>query len=156
MREMTWLDLGHNRIGAAGAASLAPSLAQMRRLKPEYLSLSGNAIGDAGATSLAPSLAKMTELTSLVLRHNCIGGEAGLASLAPSLALIAGDRSMSIYRLGYCSATALSTPSPADRRCRRHRPTGHRRHARRPPRTRSWPSKYRVSAGRRVTEYTTH
>jgi hypothetical protein len=32
MAQLTSLDLGHNAIGAAGAASLAPSLAVMSRL----------------------------------------------------------------------------------------------------------------------------
>ena len=84
---MWWLesiDLGGKNIRAAGAASLAPSLAPMAQLTE--LDLSSNSLGDVGAASLAPSLARMALLTSLDLRINLIG--AAGAALLPRFARI--------------------------------------------------------------------
>ena len=76
-----------NDIEAAGAASLAPSLALMAQLTSR--DLGDNALGDAGAASLAPSLARITLLMSLDLRNNLIG--AAGAALLPRFARIAAD-----------------------------------------------------------------
>jgi hypothetical protein len=62
------LNLAGTHLGAAGAASLAPSLALMSQLTSLNLGgddLGYNDIGAAGAASLAPSLALMAQLTSL-------------------------------------------------------------------------------------------
>jgi hypothetical protein len=82
MAQLTSLNLGENKIGAAGAASLAPSLALMAKLTS--LDLYYNEIGDAGAASLAPALAAMMRLESLGLGANALG-PGGVASLAPAL-----------------------------------------------------------------------
>jgi hypothetical protein len=79
MTQLTSLHLDSKRFGAAGAASLAPSLALMAQLTSLHLVV--NALGDAGAASLAPSLAMMAQLTSLDLGCNAIGA-AGAASRA--------------------------------------------------------------------------
>ncbi len=71
LTQLTTLILGHNQIGAAGAASLA-ALTQLTSLDLRY-----NQIGAAGAASLAA----LTQLTSLNLWNNQIGDE-GAASLA--------------------------------------------------------------------------
>ena len=63
MARLTSLNLSRNDIGAAGAASLAPSLAAMAQLT--LLDLGGNYIVAEGAASLAPSLAPMAQLISL-------------------------------------------------------------------------------------------
>jgi Ran GTPase-activating protein (RanGAP) involved in mRNA processing and transport len=92
MAQLTSLDLGENDIGAAGAASLAPSLAQMTR--PKDLNLWGNAIGDAGAESLAPSLARMGQLKKLQFSGNGISAEAAarLPGNAEVLVVVATQR----------------------------------------------------------------
>jgi hypothetical protein len=90
---MWWLesiDLGGKNIRAAGAASLAPSLAPMAQLTE--LDLSSNSLGDVGAASLAPSLARMALLMSLDLRINLISAAARGAALLPRFARI-GRRS---------------------------------------------------------------
>jgi Leucine-rich repeat (LRR) protein len=71
LTQLTSLNLAHNQIGAAGAASLA-ALTQLT-----CLNLWNNQIGDAGAASLAA----LTQLTCLNLEYNHIG-DAGAASLA--------------------------------------------------------------------------
>ena len=76
---LTSLNLGFNRIGPEGAASLAnsPNLASLTSLN-----LDCNLIGDEGAASLANS-ANLASLTSLDLKYNQIGDE-GAARLANS------------------------------------------------------------------------
>jgi Leucine-rich repeat (LRR) protein len=104
LTQLTSLNLRGNKIGAAGALSLA-ALNQLT-----FLNLRGNEIGDVGAAALAA----LTQLTSLNLRGNEIGdvGAAGLAALTQLTSLNLGgdglDESKSIGDEGAASLAALT------------------------------------------------
>jgi internalin A len=95
LTQLTSLNLNHNKIGAAGAASLA-ALTQLTSLDLTY-----NHIGDAGAASLAA----LTQLTSLNLPHNKIG-VAGAAALAELTQLRSLD--LANNKIGTAGAEALA------------------------------------------------
>jgi hypothetical protein len=79
---LTALDIGHNAIDAAGAASLAQVLYCNTVLAE--LSLDSNYVGAAGAASIAEALRVNTSLTVLDITNNSIGA-AGAAALAEAL-----------------------------------------------------------------------
>ena len=69
-RALVHLDLSDNKIGAAGAESLAGVLGQCAALV--HLNLSNNQIGAGGAESLAGVLGQCTALAHLDLQYNGI------------------------------------------------------------------------------------
>jgi hypothetical protein len=85
MVNLTSLYLGHNNLGAAGAASLAPALSVMRTLIE--LGLEHNNLGAAGAASLAPALSLMTKVEKVELEGNDFTA-ADAELLVPALSMI--------------------------------------------------------------------
>ena len=71
MTQLTSLNLDHNNLGGAGAASWVPILASMTTLTS--LELRDNAFGESGAALLVPALAMLTQLRSLDLSGNGFG-----------------------------------------------------------------------------------
>jgi len=79
LKQITSLDLSHNKIGDAGARAIAENLKQITSL-----SLWNNKIGDAGARAIAENL---KQITSLDLWNNQIG-DAGARAIAENLTQI--------------------------------------------------------------------
>ena len=81
---LTWLNLNHNIIEAAGMQSLASALAGGAFRKLETLLLRSNKIGNAGIAALAASLENgaLPNLKKLSLSNNSIGEEGMKALMA--------------------------------------------------------------------------
>ena len=95
LSQLTSLNLAHNKIGTAGATALA-ALTQLT-----FLDLSCNWIGAAGATALAA----LTQLTSLDLSWNVID-DAGATALAALTQLT--SLNLAHNQIGTAGATALA------------------------------------------------
>lgn len=78
------LRIGHNELGASGAAELARSLSKVGSLR--VLDVRANRIGNAGAAAIAQLLDTAPKLRSLCVRENEISSQ-GIAALARSTAL---------------------------------------------------------------------
>jgi len=81
---LTWLGLGDNNFGPAGAEALATALRRGAMPKLEVLLLQGNPIGSQGMAVLAAPLRKLPALEQLVLDRCKVGNE-GVASLVANL-----------------------------------------------------------------------
>ena len=81
-RSLTYLDLYKNKVGAAGASALANALQNNHSLS--YLDLESNQVGAAGASALANALQNNHSLTYLSLGVNKVGA-AGASALANAI-----------------------------------------------------------------------
>ena len=97
------------RMGAAGAASLAPTLSRLSQL--QGLGLSSIDMRAGGAAALAGPLGHLTALTWLALDDNDVGAD-GAASLAPALRQLSqlDFLSLSSNAVGAGGAAALAGP----------------------------------------------
>ena len=80
---VTYLEVSHMHVGAAGASALAAALGRGALPRLKRLFLHTTAIGDAGLVALAPALQRLPTLESLDLQGNPLGDEGIAALVAP-------------------------------------------------------------------------
>ena len=112
-RGLEVLQLQCNRLGAAGAAALAPALARLGRSLRE-LDLEHNGLDDGAAAALAPALGRLGALTRLSLQTNPGLGPAGVARLP--FGELGELRRLNLWNCDMCDA-GCAAAAPGLARC---------------------------------------